>query len=161
MDKYHVINLHDDGLEDRITTIWANSPSEALTVIARELNKEGRTEFYELWVNSGKHVRVTEGLLSLEDTQDTQWCIDRMRSLRQALVESEARLRLKLRRKAKSTVREARIIQKLKDSNSGYWGAHPDYPESDWRKAVAARDTKSGYWGWVINEMRSEGKRVE
>jgi len=69
MDKYHVINLHDDGLEDRITTIWANSPSEALTVIARELNKEGRTEFYELWVNSGKHVRVTEGLLSLEETK--------------------------------------------------------------------------------------------
>lgn len=31
---------------------------------------------------------------------------------------------------------------------------HPDFPEDDWREAVAAGDTRDGYWDWVVNEMR-------
>lgn len=31
---------------------------------------------------------------------------------------------------------------------------HPDFPEEDWRAAVAAGDTREGYWDWVVLEMR-------
>lgn len=33
---------------------------------------------------------------------------------------------------------------------------NPDFPEDNWRTAVAAGDTREGYWDWVIGEMRAQ-----
>lgn len=38
----------------------------------------------------------------------------------------------------------------------GITNEHPDFPELDWRDAVANGDTRSGYWEWVVSEMRYE-----
>lgn len=36
----------------------------------------------------------------------------------------------------------------------GASGEHPDFPEEDWRTAVADGETREGYWDWVVSEMR-------
>lgn len=35
------------------------------------------------------------------------------------------------------------------DSGGDLWGAHPNYPKSDWRYEVENGDTMLGYWEWV------------
>ena len=35
------------------------------------------------------------------------------------------------------------------DKFGGYWGAHPDFPVSDWQYEVANGDTRQSYWEWA------------
>ncbi len=41
----------------------------------------------------------------------------------------------------------------LADEHGGIWGAHPEFPVSDWQTEVENDDTRLGYWEWVSNEI--------
>lgn len=41
----------------------------------------------------------------------------------------------------------------LKETHGGVWGAHPDFPVSDWQGLVANDETRQGYWEWVASEL--------
>lgn len=42
----------------------------------------------------------------------------------------------------------------------GYWGHHPDFPESDWRYEADNDTTRLGYWEWVAAQERPHRRTV-
>ena len=46
-------------------------------------------------------------------------------------------------------IRTAAVAALVVDSGGDLWGAHPNYPKSDWRYEVENGDTMLGYWEWV------------
>lgn len=33
--------------------------------------------------------------------------------------------------------------------DADFWGEHPEYALSDWRREVTENETRLGYWDWV------------
>ena len=50
-----------DGRGRSIITVHANSEREARARITQQLDRDGRRDFYRLWVESGRRVQVKEG----------------------------------------------------------------------------------------------------
>lgn len=43
--------------------------------------------------------------------------------------------------------------RELAATHGGFWGQHPQWPDSDWRTEVQNGDTRLGYWEWVANQI--------
>ena len=52
-------------------------------------------------------------------------------------------------------------IERLAESNGGYWGSHSMHPVSDWQQAVANGTTRNGYWEWLEAKLVEENDGKE